>query len=68
MDAARRIGEVHVDHGETGCKTPDAAAYIQKMADRAAKKATTKEAAAKEAAAKPKAKAASKARRTAPRG
>ncbi len=28
--AAKRIGEVQVDHGETGCKTPDAAAYIQK--------------------------------------
>ena len=28
--AARRIGEVQVDHGETGCKTPDAAAYIEK--------------------------------------
>jgi len=28
--AAKRIGEVQVDHGETGCKTPDAAAYIKK--------------------------------------
>jgi len=28
--AANRIGKVKVDHGETGCKTPDAAAYIQK--------------------------------------
>jgi 3-methyladenine DNA glycosylase AlkD len=26
--AARRIGKVEVDHGETGCKTPDAVAYI----------------------------------------
>jgi 3-methyladenine DNA glycosylase AlkD len=30
--AARRIGTVEVDHGETGCKTPDAVAYIEKMA------------------------------------
>src|SRR6266850_3538489 len=28
--AARRIGKVEVDHGETGCKTPDAEAYIKK--------------------------------------
>jgi 3-methyladenine DNA glycosylase AlkD len=29
--AAKRIGTVEVDHGETGCETPDAAPYIQKM-------------------------------------
>lgn len=29
---ARRLGKVHVDHGETGCKTPDAAGYIAKIA------------------------------------
>ncbi|MHC4944519.1 MAG: DNA alkylation repair protein [Planctomycetota bacterium] len=28
--AAKRIGKVEVDHGETGCKTPDAIAYIKK--------------------------------------
>ena len=28
--AARRIGYVEVDHGETSCKTPDAAEYIQR--------------------------------------
>jgi 3-methyladenine DNA glycosylase AlkD len=28
--AARRIGKVEVDHGETDCKTPDAIAYIRK--------------------------------------
>lgn len=28
--AAGRIGKVEVDHGETNCKTPDAAAYIDK--------------------------------------
>lgn len=37
--AAGRIGKVEVDHGETGCKTPDAIAYIRKTLDR--KKAAT---------------------------
>jgi 3-methyladenine DNA glycosylase AlkD len=27
---AKKIGKVDVDHGETGCKTPDAIAYIKK--------------------------------------
>ena len=36
--AARRIGAVEVDHGETGCKTPDAEAYILKAKARTAKK------------------------------
>lgn len=31
LAAAKRIGKVEVDHGETSCKTPDAAAYIQKI-------------------------------------
>jgi 3-methyladenine DNA glycosylase AlkD len=31
---ARKIGKVDVDHGETGCKTPDAEAYIKKAAAR----------------------------------
>jgi len=35
LAAARRIGPVAVDHGETGCKTPDPVAYIGKMAARA---------------------------------
>lgn len=35
---AAKIGKVHVDHGETNCKTPDAAAYIQKTLDHRAKK------------------------------
>lgn len=30
LAAAARIGKVEVDHGQTGCKTPDAAAYIQR--------------------------------------
>ncbi|HEU5316347.1 MAG TPA: DNA alkylation repair protein [Chloroflexota bacterium] len=29
--AAKRIGKVNVDHGDTACKTPDAAAYIEKI-------------------------------------
>jgi 3-methyladenine DNA glycosylase AlkD len=33
--AAKRIGKVHVDHGETGCKTPDAYGYIEKGFERA---------------------------------
>ena len=28
--AAKRIGKVEVDHGDTACKTPDAAQYIEK--------------------------------------
>jgi len=31
LEAAKRIGKVEVDHGETGCKTPNAIPYIQKM-------------------------------------
>ena len=30
--AAKKIGKVIVDHGETNCKTPEAVAYIQKAA------------------------------------
>ncbi len=29
--AARKIGPVEVDHGETGCKTPDAVPYIERI-------------------------------------
>lgn len=36
--AAKRIGPVEVDHGETACKTPDAVAYIQKARARSKKK------------------------------
>jgi len=35
LEAAGRIGRVEVDHGETSCKTPDAADYIKKAAARA---------------------------------
>ncbi|NUM80222.1 DNA alkylation repair protein [bacterium] len=31
QQAAKRIGKVEVDHGETNCKTPDAALYIEKV-------------------------------------
>jgi len=34
IEAARRIGQVEVDHGETNCKTPDAVPYIQKALKR----------------------------------
>lgn len=30
LTVAKQIGKVEVDHGQTGCKTPDAAAYIAK--------------------------------------
>jgi 3-methyladenine DNA glycosylase AlkD len=37
--AAKRVGKVEVDHGETGCKTPDALEYIARTkAHRAARK------------------------------
>jgi 3-methyladenine DNA glycosylase AlkD len=31
LAAAKRIGTVEVDHGDTSCETPDAGAYIEKM-------------------------------------
>lgn len=34
LAAAKKIGAVTVDHGETGCKTPDVAEYIQKAKHR----------------------------------
>ncbi|HEV8111732.1 MAG TPA: DNA alkylation repair protein [Planctomycetota bacterium] len=30
LAAAKRIGKVEIDHGDTACKTPDAAQYIEK--------------------------------------
>lgn len=38
--AAKRIGKVAVDHGETGCKTPDAVPYIKKAVEYKRGKAT----------------------------
>ena len=40
LAAAARLGKVVVDHGPTGCKTPDAAAYIHRALSRRQKKAT----------------------------
>lgn len=37
--AAARIGKVQVDHGQTGCKTPEAAGYIRKTRAHLAAKA-----------------------------
>ena len=34
IEAAKRIGKVEVDHGETYCKTPDAVAYLEKASNR----------------------------------
>jgi 3-methyladenine DNA glycosylase AlkD len=31
LAAAKRIGKVEVDHGDTSCETPDAASYVEKM-------------------------------------
>jgi 3-methyladenine DNA glycosylase AlkD len=51
--AAKRIGKVEVDHGDTACKTPDAVAYIEKAKKHLnAKKTATKNTKAKKAAAR----------------
>jgi 3-methyladenine DNA glycosylase AlkD len=34
IEAAKRIGKVEVDHGETNCKTPNAVSYIEKASKR----------------------------------
>ena len=34
IDAAKRIGKVEVDYGDTTCKTPDAVPYIEKASKR----------------------------------
>jgi 3-methyladenine DNA glycosylase AlkD len=48
IGAAQRIGKVVVDHGETGCETPDAVSYIQqavaKREEMAARRAEAAEA------------------------
>ena len=36
--AAKRIGKLEVDHGDTACRTPDAAEYIDKAWSRSAQK------------------------------
>ena len=42
LAAAARIGKVEVDHGETGCKTPDAADYIRRTLERRRQKAAAR--------------------------
>jgi len=55
MAVAKKIGKVEVDHGETNCKTPDAATYISKtVAYRHQKKTLAEKSAAKKAARKAK--------------
>lgn len=49
--AADRIGTVDVDHGQTSCKTPDAAAYIEKTLTHRRKKQAKKQAKKKAVAA-----------------
>ncbi len=44
LAVAGQIGKVEVDHGETGCKTPDAAAYIRKAVATRSKKKSRKSA------------------------
>ncbi len=39
LAAAKAIGKVKVDHGDTSCKTPNAAAYIKKTLEHRKKKA-----------------------------
>jgi hypothetical protein len=34
IEAAKRIGRVEVDHGETNCKTTNAVSYIEKASKR----------------------------------
>jgi hypothetical protein len=34
LAVAKKIGQVVIDHGDTNCKTPDAAAYILKTTQR----------------------------------
>ena len=46
---AKRIGKVDVDHGETGCKTPAAAPYIERTLAHHRKKAGAKPATKKKA-------------------
>jgi hypothetical protein len=38
--AARKIGPVDVDYGETGCKTPDAVSYIERIWEDKTRKTT----------------------------
>ncbi|HNN95248.1 MAG TPA: DNA alkylation repair protein [Pseudomonadota bacterium] len=70
LAAARRMGPVEVDHGDTDCKTPDAAAYILKAGAHFDSKSAGRKAGQAGSAAKPKAApaAAKKAPATAKKG
>ena len=54
LSAAATIGRVEIDHGQTRCKTPDAAAYIRKTKVHRKKRAAKKKAAKKRKAARKK--------------
>ena len=41
QSAARRIGRVQVDRGETNCRTPDAFDYIERAHQRRSRKEAT---------------------------
>ena len=38
LEVAEKIGKVEVDHGQTSCKTPEAAPYIRKMVEHAGRR------------------------------
>lgn len=42
IEVAEALGDVQVDHGQTGCKTPSAADYIRKVVEHARRKADNK--------------------------
>jgi len=66
--AAKRIGKVEVDHGDTSCQTPDAAAYIARtLAHRAAREAKAKASASARASTSLRSKSGTKSARSAPR-
>ncbi len=52
LRAAKAIGFVDVDHGDTACRTPDATSYIRRMVERQRKKQAAKKRAQKKRAAK----------------
>lgn len=67
LEVAKRIGKVEVDHGDTACQTPDAAAYIMNAVNRGRGKPTPggKPSTAKKTAKKSTAKKSAKAPRAA---
>ncbi|HEY8376326.1 MAG TPA: hypothetical protein VIK91_07555, partial [Nannocystis sp.] len=65
LAAARRIGPVAVDHGDTCCETPDAILYIPKAREHRAKQEAKTAAKKSSKAAAPKAKTSSAAKKPA---